>query len=186
MFRSISQGLFFPCLCQSHTGIFAAFHYKNLAPFLEVKPIKLGSPTLQIPVISHSHTSPHSASNNVGVSPCLLLWQHLHQVSRSQTWWRVCLSPDFRLVVCPTTSVLWLIHTIDFSFAKVFLIARTRVMPSKLFKCWPQSKGTDSHLGTLYFWPLQMWLHPYCKFFMLVILIFNFTVFISNFVNRCC
>lgn len=38
-------------------------------------------------------------------------------------------SPDFGMVVCPATSILWWVNkSIDFQFVQIFLIVRTRFM----------------------------------------------------------
>ena len=98
----------FPISNQRHNGLFP----DSSPEFLDAKPhrdVEYLPMNCIHPGVSHLHTSPHSTSNSLSKLPFVFLQfmalgGYLFQVSRS--WLRFwILSPDFKVVVCPVTSV---------------------------------------------------------------------------------
>lgn len=116
-----------PSPCQSQEGYFLALHSENLVEFLEVKPMRvwgsLGLWGFLTLMIVHSISS-NSSNHHLRVRTGLWFQQHLLQVSQSQLFFWTHLSSDFKVVICPATSILWLVqeNSLIFSFYSFSLL----------------------------------------------------------------
>ena len=111
-------------------GSFFYCHSEKLVKFLELKITKLWVfPKMVAPRVSQSHISPHSTYSTSSKWPFKYPYQFMALVSSSpgKQFSAVTLdssvSPDFRVVACPATSILWWIQDklLIFSLFSFFL-----------------------------------------------------------------
>lgn len=115
--------------------------------------------------ISHSSDGPHSDSSNLPKLPFKYSYQFMVPVESipgkqiSTVILSLSVSPDFVVVVCPITFVLWIQEKpgiFRLFFSQLFLVVSLGVMTSKLFiYCsWNQILDRRLHLCCLMCWQL--------------------------------